>query len=69
MMYLLQKRSFGDMPRYRAFMRDTREIGKDVIVGAPGWQAQLAANKEAFVDEWVNTVVFKSKYDSMSIAR
>jgi hypothetical protein len=57
------------MPRYRAFMRDTQDIGKGVIVGAPGWDAQLAANKNAFVDEWVNTAAFRSKYDSMSDAQ
>ena len=69
MIYLLQKGSYGDMPRYRAFVRDTQEIGKNVIVGAPGWEAQLAANKNAFVDEWVNTAAFRSKYDSMSDAQ
>ncbi len=69
MIYLLQKGSYGDMPRYRAFIRDTQEIGKGVIVGAPGWDAQLAANKTAFVDEWVNTAAFRSKYDSMSDAQ
>jgi autotransporter-associated beta strand protein len=69
MIYLLQKASYGDMPRYRAFVRDTQEIGKGVIVGAPGWEAQLAANKNAFLDEWVNTAAFRSKYDSMSDAQ
>jgi hypothetical protein len=69
MIYLLQKGSYGDMPRYRSFVRDTQEIGKGVIVGAPGWQDQLAANKTAFVNEWVNTAAFKSKYDSMSDAQ
>lgn len=69
MIYLLEKGSYGDMPRYRAFVRDTQEIGKGVIVGAPGWQDQLAANKNAFVDEWVNTAAFRSKYDSMSNAQ
>jgi hypothetical protein len=69
MIYLLEKGSYGDMPRYRAFVRDTQEIGKGVIVGAPGWQDQLAANKDAFVDDWVNTAAFRSKYDSMSNAQ
>ena len=69
MIYLLEKGSYGDMPRYRAFVRDTQEIGKGVVVGAPGWQDQLTANKNAFVDEWVNTAAFKGKYDSMSDAQ
>ena len=66
MVYLLQKASFGNMPRYRQFIGDTQEIGKGVIVGASGWETVLDANKTAFVEEWVNRPEFKSIYDSKS---
>jgi autotransporter-associated beta strand protein len=68
MIYLLQKSSFANMPRYREFMRDTQEIGRDVIVNAPGWEAQLEANKDAFVQDWVNRAAFRTIYDSKSDA-
>ena len=68
MVYLLQRASFGNLPRYREFIRDTQEIGRGVIVGAPGWEAQLAANKDAFLQEWVNRAEFKAIFDNMSDA-
>ncbi|MFN2533378.1 MAG: Calx-beta domain-containing protein [Pyrinomonadaceae bacterium] len=68
LVYLLQKASYGNMPRYRNFIGDTQEIGKGVVVGAPGWEALLDANKAAFVDEWVNRAAFKSVYDAQSDA-
>ena len=66
MVYLLQKASFGNMPRYRQFMGDTQEIGRGIIVGAPGWEAQLDANKAEFVDRWINRPAFKTQFDGMS---
>jgi hypothetical protein len=68
LVYLLQKASFGNMPRYREFIGDTQEIGRGVSVGAPGWEELLAANKDAFVEEWINRVAFKSIYDGKSDA-
>ena len=68
MIYLLQKSSFANMPRYREFMRDTQEIGRGVIVGVPGWEVQLEANKDAFVQDWVNRAAFRAIYDSKSDA-
>jgi hypothetical protein len=66
--YLMQKASFGDMPRYREFLRNSQEIGKDIIVGAPGWEALLEANKQAFLERWVNRPAFKALYDGKSDA-
>jgi Calx-beta domain len=68
MIYLMQKASYGDMPRYREFLGDTQEIRRGVVVGAPGWEALLEANKSAFVEEWVNRTAFKSVYDGKSDA-
>ncbi len=68
MVYLMQKASFGDMPRYREFLRDTQEISKGIVVRAPGWEAVLQANKEAFIEEWVNRPAFRALYDGKSDA-
>ena len=39
-------------PIWREFMRDVQEVGRGLVVGAPGWQEQLEANKRAFVEDW-----------------
>jgi len=39
-------------PIWREFMRDVQEVGRGVVVGAPGWQERLEANKRAFIEDW-----------------
>src|SRR5438552_413503 len=39
-------------PIWREFMRDVQELGRGVVVGQPGWEEKLAANKRAFVEDW-----------------
>jgi len=39
--------------RLREFLADTQEIGRGVVVLAPGWEAKLEANKTAFTQEFV----------------
>ena len=39
--------------RLREFLADTQEIGRGVVVLAPGWEAKLEANKVAFTQEFV----------------
>jgi Right handed beta helix region len=68
LIYLMQKASFGNMPRYQEFLRDTQQIGSGVIVGAPGWEALLEANKLAFIEEWVSRAAFRNEYDPRSDA-
>jgi hypothetical protein len=41
-------------PIWREFMRDVQEVGRGVVVGAPGWQELLEANKRAFIEDWYN---------------
>jgi hypothetical protein len=41
------------MPRYREFIRDTREIGQGVIVGQSDWQQVLEANTVRFTNDFV----------------
>jgi len=39
-------------PVWREFMRDTQELGRGVVVGDPGWEERLAANRRVFVEDW-----------------
>ena len=50
------------LPRYLEFLRDTQTIGRGVVVGAPGWEAQLEANKVAYADKFVLRPEFKVLY-------
>jgi thermitase len=58
--YRLHKAAFGniaaDKPvpvRYEDFMPDTQRIGEGVVVNSPGWEGRLAANRDAFVLDFV----------------
>ncbi|MCM3870977.1 MAG: DUF4214 domain-containing protein, partial [Pyrinomonadaceae bacterium] len=46
------------------FLRDTQEIGKNVVVGSPGWQAQLESNKQAYALAFVNRPEFIAAFAS-----
>jgi hypothetical protein len=50
------------LPRYLEFLRDTQRVGLGVVVGAPGWEAQLEANKVAYAAEFVERAEFTSLY-------
>jgi hypothetical protein len=39
-------------PIWREFMRDVQEVGRGVVVGTPGWEQRLEANKRAFIEDW-----------------
>jgi len=43
-------------------MRDTQRIQRGVVVGAPGWEATLAANQQAFALEFVQRPEFVAQY-------
>jgi len=66
--YLLEKESFGSMPKYAEFMRDVQEVSRDVIVNAPGWEQKLQDNQQQFAEAWVNRPAFKATYDNLSNA-
>jgi hypothetical protein len=58
------KAGFGNAkstPRYAVFLRDQHEIGDGVIVGQGNWQAQLDANKQAFLQDFVSRPEFTSQ--------
>jgi Calx-beta domain len=52
----------GQMLAYRTFLADTQEIGRGVVIGAPGAEALLEANKVAFFNEFVTRPEFLGWY-------
>jgi uncharacterized delta-60 repeat protein len=61
----LHAASFGDFPAslsQRDFFLGTRFLGRDVVVGATGWEAKLEANKQAFLSFWVTRPEFMAIY-------
>jgi Calx-beta domain-containing protein len=59
------KAAFGSAkstPRYLTFLRDQRRIGEGLIVGNTGWEALLAANRQAYLEEFVSRPEFISVF-------
>ncbi len=48
--------------RLREFLQDTQEIGRGVVVHQPGWEAQIEANKQAFMLEFVGRQRFLNDF-------
>lgn len=48
--------------RFAEFLTDTQQIGQGVIVGVGNWQAQLEANKQAFLADFVQRLRFVSDH-------
>ena len=67
--YRLQKASFGSLPHFVPFLRDTQAAGRDVVVGRTGWEGVLEQNKQQLVTEWVQRSDFRMKYDSLTNAQ
>lgn len=47
---------------YQEFMRDARPLGEGVIIGQPGADAQLEANKQAYATEIVTNAAFIARF-------
>jgi Tol biopolymer transport system component len=61
----LHAASFGAFPAslsLREFVLGTRSLGRDVVVGAPGWEQTLESNKQAFLNFWVARPEFVNIY-------
>lgn len=59
------KAAFGTAksnPRYLTFLRDQRRIGEGVIIGQPGADALLTANREAYLEEFVSRPQFVTAF-------
>jgi len=62
----LYRASYGVRPQFAEFMPDTATLARDVVVGHSGWEQQLEANKQAFIDDWVQRSPFRSAYDLLT---
>ncbi len=64
----LYRASYGRNPAYAEFMPDRGLLARDVVVGRGGWERQLTANEETFIDGWVGRREFQAAFDSLSNA-
>ncbi len=48
----------GEFLRLRDFLPDLQEIGRGVVIGQPGWEAQIEANKAKFFLDFVQRAKF-----------
>jgi len=62
----LYKSSYGRFPVLQEFLPDNASIAGGVIVGAGGWEAKLARNKQAFVQSWVQRSDFQARYAGLT---
>ena len=66
--YRFYKSAYGNIPgtpvpiRLIEFLPDTQQIGKDVVIGQPGAEQQLEANKVAYALDFVLRSRFTSAY-------
>ena len=54
----------GSIVTFNQFLPDTQEIGRGVVIGQPGADAQLEANKQAFTLAFVQRPEFLAAYGS-----
>jgi hypothetical protein len=62
----LYRASFDRAPQYGEFLPDQAAVAKDVVVGRAGWEQQLSANRQAFLDAFVQRPTFQSVYGGVS---
>ncbi|MFL6331927.1 MAG: DUF4214 domain-containing protein [Pyrinomonadaceae bacterium] len=48
--------------RFQQFFPDTQEIGRGVVVGVGSWEQQLEANKQSFMQRFVQRPEFLARY-------
>ncbi|MGH9967359.1 MAG: carboxypeptidase regulatory-like domain-containing protein [Pyrinomonadaceae bacterium] len=61
--YRMYKAAYGRMPRrVDEFLFDARLISEDVLVGNPGWDLKLEANKAQFIAQFVVRPEFVERY-------
>ncbi len=77
LVYRFYKSSFGNLVnppgapvpiKFLDFLRDTQQIGKEVQVGAPGWEALLEANKQAYALQFVQRPDFQAAFPNTMTA-
>ena len=64
--YRLYKSSYGRVPVLQEFLPDNASVDSGLIVGETGWEAKLAGNKQAFVQDWVQRSEFQARYSGLT---
>jgi len=62
----LYRASYGRRPSFAEFMVDRQNIAQNITVGVGDWPQQLLANKQAFVESWLQRAEFRAAYDGLS---
>jgi hypothetical protein len=62
----LYRASYGRAPIYAEFMPDAATVTRDVVVGRGNWAQLLEANKQMFVEAWVQRSDFRAAYDGLA---
>jgi hypothetical protein len=62
----LYRSSYERRPRFAEFMPDVATVAQGVIVGDSNWSQRLAANKDAFVSDWVQRPAFQAAYGGLT---
>jgi len=60
-----RKAAFGNVksnPRFEVFLRDQRQVAEKVIVGQAGFQQQLEANKQKYLEDFVTRAEFVAQF-------
>jgi len=66
LVHRLYRASYGRTVQFQEFLADLQEIEKGLVVGQTGWQDVMAANKKAFLQEWVQRADFRARYDGLT---
>ena len=64
----LYRASYSRRPLFAEFMPDTATVAHGVVVGNAGWAQLLTANRQAFVEAWVQRAAFQSVYGGLTNA-
>jgi uncharacterized repeat protein (TIGR01451 family) len=73
--YRVYKSGLGNLPglpvpiRFSDFLKDTQQLGKGVTVGAANWEAQLEANKQAYMAAFVQRSDFIAAFPNSMTAQ
>jgi Tol biopolymer transport system component len=58
--------SYKRAPTFAEYLPDLQTVRTGVVVGEPGANARLDANKQAFAELWTGRAAFKQKYDPLN---
>ena len=69
MIYRFYVASYGQMPRYREFLADVEQVGRDVTASSFDEQTKLEANLREFARSWVERPKFAKQYKQLTNER